>query len=271
MKKIMAGVMISVLMGAGAVGLAEEKMDFNESKSTHFIVYSAPDVPQDFINTMTEYAERYYGELTDKLGFTLFNYWTWDNRAKIYIYASQEEYVRQTGQPSWSGGAAAYEKKTIWTYPRGAGFFDSLLPHELGHIILHEVIGEREVPLWFEEGVASYSEAAKRFGSDQIIKNALANDTFMPLSDLSKIDGATLRSGTNVDLFYAEAISLITYLIDNFGVDRFNRLCEKLKDGKKMDDALAYAYFDIRNIDDLGKFWEESLRRKADAKIRTML
>jgi hypothetical protein len=239
-----------------------KEVNLLENKSTHFIVYSDPDVPKDFVKTMLDYAERYYKELTEKLGFTLFDYWTWDNRAKIYIYADQESYVRETGQPSWSGGIAAYDQKKIWTYPRGAGFFDSLLPHELGHIIFREVIGARAVPLWLEEGVASYLEVAKRFGSEQMVMSALQGNTFISLTDLSRIDGHALRSGGNVELFYAESISVIKYLLEKFGVDRFNRLCEKIRDGRKIDDALVFAYFDIRSVEDLGKFWEQSLKMK---------
>jgi hypothetical protein len=260
-------------MARAASGAMDDKalVDFSEKKSTHFIVYSAQDVPEDFVNTMIDYAERYYNELTDKLGFTLFSYWTWDNRAKIYIYGEQESYVRETGQPSWSGGVASYDQKKIWTYPRGAGFFDSLLPHELGHIIFREVIGGHAVPLWLEEGVASYLEPAKRFGSEKMVLGSFANNTFIPLMDLSRIDGEALRLGGNVELFYAESISVIRYLIENFGVDRFNRFCEKIKDGKNMNNALATAYFDIRSVEDLGNFWEQSLREKANNKKKMML
>jgi hypothetical protein len=266
--KIILWIFLSLSVFGGSA-LASDQMQ--EKKSDHFIVYYDADVSGEFADTVLEYAEKYHGELTNKLGFTRYDYWTWDNRAKIYIYADQETYARETKQPSWSGGAASYETKTIWTFPREAGFFDSLLPHEIGHIIFREVIGAHRVPLWLEEGVASYLETAKRFGSEKIVMDALRDGSFVPLMKLSKMDAYALRGEQSVVLFYAEAISVISFLINKFGVDRFNRMCEKIRAGKSLDVALGYAYFDISNEEDLGALWERSLRDKSGVKIRTML
>lgn len=258
-------------MWSALLGNALASSEMLQKKSDHFLVYYAPEVSGEFADTVLEYAEKFHNELTDKLGFRRYNYWTWDNRAKIYVYADQESYAQATKQPSWSGGAASYETKTIWTFPRDAGFFDSLLPHEIGHIIFREVIGAHRVPLWLEEGVASYLETAKRFGSEKMVLDALRDGSFIPLKTLSKLDTYALRGEHSVLLFYAEAISVISYLINNFGVDRFNRMCEKIRAGKSLDVALGYAYFDISSEEDLGELWERSLREKINLKKRTML
>ncbi|MDD2866626.1 MAG: peptidase MA family metallohydrolase [Candidatus Omnitrophota bacterium] len=250
---------------------AAHAYDFLEEKSTHFIIYYDKGVSKDFVRTVIDYSERYYNELTQRLGLVRFDYWTWDERAKIYLYPDQEAYMKEMGQPSWSGGAAAYEKKSIWTFPREAGFFDSLLPHEIGHIILREAIGSRKVPLWFEEGIASYLEQAKRYGAEKIVLNAMRDRTFIPLKDLSSIDGSSLRAAGEANIFYAESVSLVSYLVDKFGVERFSYLLRKIKDGMAFDDALAYAFYDIRSESDLGKYWEESLRKKLKGAPQTIL
>ncbi len=244
--------------------------DFSEKKSDHFIVYYK-DVPVEFVGTIIDYSERYYNELTQKLGFTRYDYWTWDKRAKIYVYPDQETYLKETNQPSWSSGVAAYDQKTIWTFPRESGFFDSLLPHELGHIIFREVIGGRDVPLWLEEGVASYLEQAKRFGSDKIVLDAIDNKSFIPLKELTQIDAYALRQRPDINLFYAESVNVIIYLIDKFGPEAFNDFCKKLKGRKSLDDALAYAYFDIRSLSHLAEMWEASLKDKARSKSKMIL
>jgi len=245
--------------------------DFLEEKSTHFIIYYDKGVSKDFVRTVVDYAERYYNELTQKLGIVRFDYWTWDERAKIYLYPDQETYMKEMGQPSWSGGAAAYEKKAIWTFPREAGFFDSLLPHEIGHIILREAIGSRKVPLWFEEGIASYLEQAKRYGAEKIVLDAMRNKTFIPLANLSAIDGSNLIGAGDANLFYAASVSLVSYLMGKFGVERFSYLLRKIKEGMAFDDALAYAFYDIRSESDLGRFWEESLKKKLKGVPQTIL
>lgn len=245
--------------------------EFLEKKSTHFIVYYK-GIPEEFIDTVIEYGERYYDQLNEKLGFTRFDYWTWEKRAKIYIYPDLDSYVKATGQPAWSGGVAAYDQKTIWAYPREAGFFDSLLPHELGHIIFREVVGgSGRVPLWLEEGVAQYLEQAKRFGSEKMILDAMEKNTFIPFEVLNKIDGRALRSRSDVVLYYAECVHIVNFLIEKFGPQPFNSLCRKLKEGKDLDDALGYSYFDIRSARVLGEMWEKSLRDKIKAKSKTVI
>jgi hypothetical protein len=84
-------------------------------------------------------AEEYYRSITNELGFTRFNNWLWEDRASIYIYDDSQEYIAATKQPSWSAGLAAYREKKITTYLADAGFFDTLLPHELGHIIFRNL------------------------------------------------------------------------------------------------------------------------------------
>jgi hypothetical protein len=265
-------ILLAILGLCWTAGVAFAEVPFEEESSDHFIVYYEKGVAGDFVKMVVEHAERYYNDLTDKLGFRLYDYWTWDKRAKVYIYAQKETYVAGTGQPEWSGGVAAYDRKTIWTYPRGAGFFDSLLPHEIGHIIFREVVGKREIPLWLEEGVACYLEPARRYGAEDILVEAIQADTFMNFDALAKVGGDTLRQqAVDVSLFYASAVSLVNFLIDNYGIERFNRFCEKLRDRKSVDDALAYAYFDVRSQSDLGEQWETFLRKKAGVKPRMVL
>lgn len=246
--------------------------DFEEQKSTHFIIYYDKNVSTDFIRTVADYVERYYNELTEKLKLVRYDYWTWDKRAKIYLYPDQETYMKETHQPSWSGGVAAYDQKTIWTFPREAGFFDSLLPHEIGHIVLREAIGARRVPLWFEEGIASYLEQAKRYGAERRVLESLKDGSFIPLTRLSSMDVGDLQSPlVDVQLFYAEAVSVINYMMDKFGVEKFGYLFRKIRDGLSFDDALAYTYFDIRSTEDLAEFWENYLKGKTGQTTRTML
>jgi len=245
--------------------------EFSEKKSTHFIIYYK-DIPEDFLENVLEYSERYYEELTEKLGFRRFNYWTWDNRAKIYIFADKEMFEKEMNQPSWAGGIASYVDKTIWTFPQESGFFDTLLPHEIGHIVFREVIGaHHNVPLWLEEGVAQYLEQAKRIGAEKHVLNAMADGTFIPFKELMTMNSLTLRSGGDVKVFYAEASSLVNFLIQKYGVDSFNNFCSKLKDGKNFNDALSYAYFYIRSASDLGVAWEQYLKDKLKVKDKMIL
>lgn len=249
---------IVLLSCSFCAGFAEEK--WNESRSEHFIIYFRA-VPEDFIEDVKNDAEEYYRSITENLGFARYSFWLWDKRAKFYIYNDGEDYVRQTNQPAWSAGAVRYQEKTIMTYPQMAGFFDSVMPHELGHIIFREFIGEgSKIPLWFEEGVASYQERSKRLVADKIVIQAINDKNFISLEDLSKIDIRDSSNRPAVELFYAEAISVVNFMISEFGKERFGWFCRDIKDGKTFESALWR--FDCRDLAALNKKWMNHLENK---------
>jgi hypothetical protein len=72
--------------------------EWKQEKSTHFIV-CYKNAPEQFIKNLTDRAEEYYNKIADDLGFRRFNFWLWDNRAKIYIHDNKEAYQAATGQP----------------------------------------------------------------------------------------------------------------------------------------------------------------------------
>jgi len=253
------------------VSTAVAETDFEVMTSKHFQVFYDEAVDESFVEEVISYAEKYYVELTEKLGFVRYDYWTWDDRAKIYIYADQDAYIRDSGQPAWSGGVADYRNKTIWTFPRSAGFFDSLMPHEIGHIVFREVIGSHAVPLWLEEGVACYLEPARRFGAHRDVQRAMEDGSFIPLEKLNKMNPRRMSDKKQIELFYAEAVSLLSFMIDEFGIDRFNKVCDKVREGKSFERALKLTLFGVQGLEDLSEMWEDSLRTKKSLTRRTML
>jgi hypothetical protein len=234
-----------------------EESDFIEKKSTHFIVYYKKGVDVDFISDIIDSAENYYNEIANTLGYHRYNFWLWDERAKIYIFADKNTYLKETKQPEWSGGCAFYQQKTLWTYPHAIGFFDSILPHELGHIIFREFVGfSNNIPLWFEEGVASYQEKSKRYAAKMMVKESIAKKKLFTMEELSNVkspqDIITMEAA---DLFYAEAVSIVYFLINKFDQYRFAALCKNLREDMEFDEAIDEAYFSVENSQDLYKQW----------------
>jgi len=237
--------------------------DFIEKKSTHFIVYYKKSVDSDFINDIIQSAENYYNEIASNLGYYRYKFWLWDERAKIYIYPDQSSFQTETNQPSWSGGCASYYEKKIWTYPHAAGFFDSILPHELGHIIFREFVGFGDsIPLWFEEGVASYQEKSKRYAAKNMVKDLLSKNQLLSIEQLSLIKNAdNIMDKDSAEVFYAEAVSIIYFLIHRHGNYRFAKLCKSLKENISFEKALKKTYYNIKNIQDLQKEWVRYLNQ----------
>ena len=244
------------------MGTSANAREWKEYKRHHFIIYYKK-APFDFVKTVEETAEDYYVEITDNLGFTRYKGWSWDDRAIIYIYDNMNDYVESGKQAGWSHGTASPRNKTIRTFPSAHGFFDSTLPHELGHIIFREFIGfKARIPAWFEEGVAMYQEKAKRWGSHEKVRKAMEQGTFKPLSELSTI---RLRNSTNrdtVNLFYAESASVVNFMINELGEQRFVRLCRKLKEGNPFDWTIDSIYSRFKGVDDLNKAWVKYLKNE---------
>ena len=251
-----------LLAGFYAVSSAQDEVKWNTEKSTHFIVYYKKAAP-DFIKQLIERSEEYYNKIADNLGFMRFNFWLWDNRAKIYIYDDAKDYQASTGYPKWSAGCAIARLKTIKTFPYAQGFFDTILPHEMGHIIFREFVGfdNNDVPIWLEEGVACYQEDFKRATSNAIVKDAMKKGILMSLDKLTYFVFVDRNEKDNiaVNLFYSESVSIVDYLIKEFGKDKFVLFCQNLRDKKDLDRAVASVY-PFSNTDELDLAWQKHLK-----------
>lgn len=235
--------------------------EWNEYKAQHFIIYYK-DAPMDFVKNVESTAESYYEEITQNLGFTRYKSWSWDERAKIYIFRDAQDYLNTAHEMRWSHGAASVREKTIRTFPAAHGFFDSTLPHELGHIIFREFVGySARVPTWLEEGIAMYQEKAKRWGATETVRQAMRDGSFMDLMQLTNLRLYSNTPQETIELFYAESASVVYFMITELGDYRFVNLCKRLKDGESFENALLGAYVRFDSIEDLNKVWLQYLQQ----------
>ena len=230
-------------------------------KSTHFIAYYK-NAPEDFIGRLIEKSEEYYNKIADDLGFRRYNFWLWDNRAKIYIYDNAKDYQTFTGQPSWSSGCAIIRDKIIHTFPYAKEFFDTVLPHEMGHLIFREFVGfnNNAVPVWLDEGVASYQENLRHPMANRRLREAINTNRLIDLEGLSGLSPHSIQNTELVNLFYAEAVSIIDYLIKEFGKDNFVSFCQALRDKRDLERAIASVY-PFRNIQELDQAWQKYIQK----------
>ncbi len=239
--------------------------DWKELKSDHFIIYYLGD--ESFASETSRKAESYYDRIASDLGYSRYDkFWQWDDRAKIYLYRNHEDFLRATNKPSWVHGTAVYEKKEIISYEWGSGFFDTLLPHEMAHLIFRDFVGfplikgragwERTIPLWMDEGVAQWAEAGKRARAAEIVGALIKSKKYIPLDQLMTIYNDTAVDAEMSLKVYAEAVSLVGYLIKEYGADRFALFCKQLRDGKSVDEGLSFVYTgSIQNIKELESKW----------------
>ena len=205
-------------------------------KGKHFIISYESDAA--FAADVLRHAEMYYDSIVKQLGFKrLDNFWLWERRAGIRIHADRQRFAARTGAPQWAAAKANLRDRTIDVCGSNAALVRSRLPHEMAHLIFRECIGfDGEVPLWLDEGVAQWCELGARQASPQRLRE------WIPLRDLTAMDIRNVDDPRLVHLFYAEAASLVHYLVATHGRDKFTKFCRQLRDGKTLEGALRFTY-----------------------------
>jgi hypothetical protein len=219
-------------------------------KGDHFIIYYTVNVTKPYVRELLRQAEKYYSDITDKLGFRRFNFWTWDNRCKIYLYASKELYYNNTKQPEWSKASVSIKDRSIHSFTLEQYFIDTILPHEMGHLIFREFIGMKAaLPLWLDEGIATMVEENKGRRLAKA-KEIVHTDAFIPLDKLTSL---SISSIEDPSAFYAEAASVIEFLLAEYGEDNFIEYCRSLRDKEGWLQALD----DVYGFEDIGEMHGE--------------
>jgi len=216
-------------------------------KGKHFIVHF--NSTRAFAQKVLRKAEREYERITKNLGFSRYEYWTFEDRCALYVYGDKESYLRsRPGIPAWSSGYAEYKKGEGGTHKiagfRGSDkFLTTILPHEITHLIFNDFVGsEVHVPKWFSEGVALAQEEEGRELFKQKVGKALHRHYFIPLYLLHDEVFKGVHNYNFTYLAYAQAALLTDFLIAHFGRDRFVQLCRHMKDGKHFEEAFENAY-----------------------------
>ncbi len=163
---------------------------------------------------------------------------------------------------AWPTGMSRYKEREIISYKWSQGFLDSLLPHEIAHLILRDFIGSSgNIPVWLEEGVAQREEESKRKEAVEIVKGLIAGGGYIPLRVLMRQDIRQEHDPQAARRFYAQAVTLVSYLIEARGNDKFREFLRQLRDGEDVEEALASVYREtVDNIDKLEEGWLEYYR-----------
>ncbi len=266
MRKLCCAAIVLFLLSAFAPVNADmntaDAESWNEIKGKHFIVYYVDN--KKFAKKVLSRAEKYYNKIARDLGFSRYdNFWSWENRAKIYLYRTHDDFVRATGKDPWIYGTVRYREKEIISYAWSKGLLNSLLPHEITHIIFRDFVGfpladGGGIPLWLDEGVAQWEEDARRAVSVKLVRKLIKDKSYIPINELMKTD---VRTKSDYELsvkFYAQAVTLVGYMIKEYGSLKFNLFCRQLRDGKSVNAALGFVYTNsIFDVEKLEKKWLE--------------
>ena len=165
-----------------------------------------------------------------------------DFPVKVWIYDSVEDM-----RPALLSRSETYEQSIITAGVRvasdtvlvlGNASFDTLR-HELTHVVT-AAAGEGpfgSLPAWLDEGTAVYAQS-----DPGDYRSAL--ERAIDRGNVLSIRTLTSRPGTRgkVELFYGEAWSLVSFLVDEYGEAKFAQLFAEVQRGGTVDGALTTVY-----------------------------
>lgn len=114
------------------------------------------------------------------------------------------------------------------------------IPHELMHLYLYEMLGERygSLPYWLGEGLPSLVELDRNPDYDNALATALSKNNLLSMQTLCESFPPDL-SGRY--LAYAQSESFTRHLLDTYGTSGMEKLLRAYADGVKCDPGMQRA------------------------------
>jgi hypothetical protein len=178
---------------------------------------------------------------------------TIDFPVKILDYASVKDLQPAVASSRYGGsGVTLGEVSTADTalatsenYGGSSGL--DTIRHEVAHIVTnHATRANPHFESWINEGISVWAQARVDAGFEGAIERAIRTNRAVPLTALT----VSLRT-SNPNLFYGQSYSVVKYLIDTYGEERFTMFMRNVNTGLT-NEALrkTYGIDDVYALDD---------------------
>lgn len=186
---------------------------------------------------------------------------TLEDPVRIYIYA--DSYALRGAMinaQDWAGGAAYVSENAIaiGISPGNIEWGKRAVVHELAHLVTHQMVSNpySYIPTWLNEGISMYAEGEMESTYYNYLSQAVAGDSLISVQTLSSPFSAYSSKSY---LSYAQSLSLVEFLIENYGREKISQLLSVFKQGSTYDDAFISVYgFDVDGLDALWREYAEA-------------
>ena len=222
----------------------DRRFDWNsvtENNLTVYYYFGDENAARAVLNVANETVTRFSGVLNTSLDFPV----------KIWVYQTAQDM-----QPAVASRRGQGDTRSIQTLgevgasdtalvSRDTEFLD-IVRHELTHVVTRAATRGHlvDIPIWLNEGLSTYSQNDLLPNEGTALANAIQRNTVLPLTSL----GVSARgSAGEVSLFYAQSGSIVAFMIEDLGEDKFGELVAALK-----NDTLEGALQTVYGLDSLG-------------------
>jgi len=164
--------------------------------------------------------------------------------------------------PKYASGVAYPELGLVLltiapVYPNSRHELEEIFRHELTHVALHDAVSGRNVPRWFNEGLAVFASGESSFSRVRTLSTATLAGTLLPLQKLERTFPA---DAVSADVAYAEAADIVRFLLRQEDRHRFTSLIERVAKGQSFETALHDAYgLDLQGLE---YEWREDVAKR---------
>ncbi|MDR1123428.1 MAG: hypothetical protein LBL61_02235 [Elusimicrobiota bacterium] len=245
-----------------------------------------PPLPQGFTSALTndymvyreqlpvgknlqKYLENIHGNFVlDVLPFSAFSDF---KRIFLMMFRSRDKYSGFTEMPQWSAATTDIQKGAV--YIMESKSFKSDFVHELSHIYYDGFFKPVLCPLWLSEGFAVRMQTAAQTPAERTWYDSelarFQDGRYIKFGEFTGVKDLSSYGGDDVITWYAQAYSVVDYLLKNKTRDEFYQFSKNLKDGQPLERALYRAYgMPFNNINALEYAWQDYLQRYVPRKLQ---
>lgn len=234
---------------------------FLTGETYSFLVYreKGPVTPK-----LTNVLDNIHGSLM--LDLTPFTLIVKPGKILVMLFLAKESYMNYTHRPSWSGASSDLQSDTMYIIEK-TGFY-ALSVHELTHLYFDQFFLPKLSPLWLSEGMAVYMQvyATQKRPTyvDNRLRQIVQTGKLIPFEQMMAAETLKDYPRDQAEIWYTQAYSVVDYLLNTRSRDEFYKMCEELKNGAPMYQALYRAYgMPFNKVSTLQNVWLHDLQKAA--------
>ncbi len=237
-----------------------EKFDWKLIKTKHFDIYYYGRF-RHLAQIGAAYAEEAYQDHKVKFNYVV------KRRIPLIFYNTHIQFQQTNTTPGFIpegvGGFFEFIKgRVVIPYMGSLKQFRHVIRHELVHVFMagkimsvlsnHRITTDRFPPLWFTEGLAEFWSTDWDTQADMVMRDAVVNNNFVPLSMIDKINGTFQM--------YKEGQNFLMFVRDVYGKDKILELMENIWRFELFDDNLEYTLGE--SLQQIDNRWIYYLKKK---------